>query len=177
MNNKEKYTKRKLIRSWILMIILVVAVFFLSVFIFNTDYLSPKVDELTASYISFNNVESTDIIKVSNIKKMNDTNGKSYKNKSSVSFNVNGKKGTNYEVVLYPIGTILNNCNVKFYLENNVDKITNNLNNMDRKVDDGIVVYKSTIGKEGKFKLKLWVDDSCDEKFKNLSYEVKVKLG
>ena len=46
---------------------------------------------------------------------------------------------------------------------------------MEKKEDGGIVIYKSTIGNEGKFTLKLWVDDDYNKSFKNLSYEVKIK--
>ena len=65
MKKIKKRKKEKHIFSWILMIVLIIIVFCLSALIFNTDYLSPKIDELTTSYISFNNVESTDIIKIS----------------------------------------------------------------------------------------------------------------
>lgn len=175
MKKIKKRKKEKHIFSWIFMIVLIIIVFCLSALIFNTDYLSPKIDELTTSYISFNNVESTDIIKISNIKRMDDDTGKSYRNRNSVSFNVNGKKNTNYEIVLYPIGTIISDDSVNFYLKNNVDNVSNSLNNMEKKEDGGIVIYKSTIGNEGKFTLKLWVDDDYNKSFKNLSYEVKIK--
>ena len=81
MKKIKKRKKEKHIFSWILMIVLIIIVFCLSALIFNTDYLSPKIDELTTSYISFNNVESTDIIKISNIKRMDDDTGKSYRNR------------------------------------------------------------------------------------------------
>ena len=76
---------------------------------------------------------------------------------------------------MYPIGTIISDDSVNFYLKNNVDNVSNSLNNMEKKEDGGIVIYKSTRGNEGKFTLKLWVDDDYNKSFKNLSYEVKIK--
>ena len=90
--------------------------FFFGYIIFETDYLQSGVDELTASYISFNNAKSTDVLRINDISKKNDEKGKKQTNKSNKSFDVKGKENQEFEVTLYSSGNTIDEKYVKYYL-------------------------------------------------------------
>ena len=71
-NKKNQIRNNKIKKSSVALLIFVI-VMTLSAFylISGTDLLLPSIDEATASYISFNNSKSTDMLKINNLKKKN----------------------------------------------------------------------------------------------------------
>ena len=87
----KRYTKKSIYKLSLITISFVLLAFFFGYIIFETDYLQSGVDELTASYISFNNAKSTDVLRINDISKTNGEKGKNHTNKSNKSFEVKGK--------------------------------------------------------------------------------------
>ena len=72
-NSKKRQQEMKIQRKVIFQcVILSVLVLALTYFILNSNVLKSKVDEVTASYISFNNSKTTDMLKISNLSKQNE---------------------------------------------------------------------------------------------------------
>ena len=148
----------------------------ISYVIFATNILEPKIDGVTASYISFNNSNSTDMLKIVNLLKLNEDIGKSSLNNSKVDFNVAGNEDKEYQVVLYPTGNDINNKYVNALLSINKEKkVLDKLSNMETTEDGGIIVYQGTLLKENKIKIQMWIDNTYKEKIDNISYEIKIK--
>ena len=100
MKNKKKkkiYFKKIFICS-----ILGILVFLLTYFIFETNVLEPKINELTTSYISFSN-NKTDKLRINNIKKLSNKIGKSSFNNSNLVLDITGDKEDLYNIVIYKI--------------------------------------------------------------------------
>ena len=76
MLTRKRYTQKKIYKLSLMTIFLLLLAFFFGYIIFETDYLQSGVDELTASYISFNNAKSTDVLRINDISKKNDEKGK-----------------------------------------------------------------------------------------------------
>ena len=91
MLTRKRYTQKKIYKLSLMTIFLLLLAFFFGYIIFETDYLQSGVDELTASYISFNNAKTTDILKVINLSKKSDKKGKQDTNKSNKTFEIKGK--------------------------------------------------------------------------------------
>ena len=171
----KRYTKKSIYKLSLITISFVLLAFFFGYIIFETEYLQSGVDELTASYISFNNAKSTDIMEISNIKKMNDKNIKQRTNKSYKTFEVKGKENQEFEVTLYSLGNTLDEQYVKYYLSRGNEKKEGNLLDTDKNVDNGKIIYKGKINKNNKFIIYMWIDDNYDKSVKNISYEIKIK--
>lgn len=173
---KKRYRRKKVYQTAFITAILLVLVISISYFIMTTDILSPKVNELTASYISFNNSNSTDMIKVSSLNKMSNTKGISYKNKSTTNFKVEGKKGSKFKIVLYHLGNMIEDEYVKFALmKKNKVILEDNISNMKETNDDGRIIYEGTIKKTEEYTINMWIDKSYEKSPINISYEVKIK--
>ncbi len=157
----------------ILSCILVLALGYL---IFETDILRPELNEMTASYISFNNSNTTDMLKISNLEKASNKKGKSSANTKSVSFKVTGKKNTPYDIVVYPINKDNDFKNIKFSLTEN-DELLNSstLNSKPVSSDGGIIIYRGKVKESGKLTLRMWLTRKYHKNAHNLSFEVKVK--
>lgn len=172
-NKKRKQQQNKLLIYTILLCGLVVGI---SYVIFATNILEPKIDGVTASYISFNNSKSTDMLKIVNLSKLNDDVGKSNINTSKVSFNVAGAKDKEYQVVLYPIGNDINNKYVNILITINKEKkVLEKLDKMELTDDGGIIVYQGTMLKENNVKINMWIENTYKDKADNISYEIKIK--
>lgn len=174
---KKRYTKKKVRKMTLLTLCLVLLVLSLSYLILYTDILTPEINELTASYISFNNIYNTDVLKINYIPKMKDKYGKSRYNLHSINFNVKGPQKEPYNIILYPIGNNIDEKDVKFYLENNNKKYIDNLSSAKRLEDGGLVIYNGIINNEGRFTLRMWIDYESHQSIKNISYEVKIEQG
>ena len=172
---KKRYTKNNIYKLLLVTVFLILLVFFFGYIIFKTDYLQPGVDELTASYISFNNAKSTDILKSTNIKKMKKEKTKTNLNDSNISFEVSGDKNQEFEIVLYSLGNNIKDENIYFYLENENVKDENNLSKVETASDNGKIIYKGKITDNNKYKLYLWIDNDYKGNTKNISYEIKIK--
>lgn len=181
--NKKKLSKKKQLElqnqrkviSYCLFLCLLVLL--LTYFIFYKDTLKTSVDEVTASYISFNNSKTTDMLKISNLSKMKDKKGKSILNTSTKTFDVNGNVKEKYEVVVYALGNQVDESYVKYalYDENNNEISKGILNDLAQSADGGKVIYQSSIKKNNKLKLNMWLSKKYQGNTKNISYEIKIK--
>lgn len=170
------YTKRDVIIREIFTCLLVVFVFAFTFFSLLSVEFNTKINELTTSYISFNNNDTTDMIKITNLKKMTNSNGVSFKNHSTKRFDISGSVGDRYKIILYHTGNDIDSRFVHYSLRiNGIDKEKKVLTNMMSLEDGGIVIYDGVIGKENDCVLKMWIDNSYNKSVKNISYEVRIK--
>lgn len=172
---RKRYTKRSVLKTAIPTFILLILVVGIAYGIFHTEWLRPKVNEITASYISLNTNETTDVLKITNLRLLSEKQGKT-KNKSTQEFQITGEKDTIYQIVLYHLGNQVDESYVHFYLENEKsDKVEGVLSNREETFDGGRVLYEGTIKDAKKWNLKMWVDKSYHKEVNNVSYEIRIK--
>lgn len=182
--NKKKLTKKQrqqmkkqLYKSIFCSIFLSLLVIAFGYLIFKTDILQPRVDEVTASYISFNNSNTTDMLKINSLKKMSDEKGSSSFNKSYVEFEVTGSKKSNYDIVVYSIINKIDYKYVKFCLISDNEVINSgNLEDLKLKSDGGKILYQGSLNKSVPMLLRMWVSNDYESKVGNTSFEIKVKI-
>ena len=138
----KRYTKKSIYKLSLITISFVLLAFFFGYIIFETDYLQSGVDELTASYISFNNAKSTDVLRINDISKKNDEKGKKQTNKSNKSFEVKGKENQEFEVTLYSSGNTIDEKYIKYYLIRDNENKEGNLETTVKTIDNGKPVIK-----------------------------------
>lgn len=172
---KRRYTKKRIYKNLLKTILLIVLASLIGYFIFKSDILSPGIDELTASYISFNNTDKTDMLKITNISKKNEQKGISTKNKSSVSFYIDGDRDSKYQIVVYPVGKVIDEDNIYFYIENKKENIIKKLSATPTKVDGGKILYQGSINGKEHFVVRMWIDKKINKKVSPLTYEIKIK--
>lgn len=175
MKNKEKKNNRIKKRSIVLLIFIVVLTISVFYLINETKLLIPKIDEATASYISFNNSNSTDMLKINNIKRMKHKIGKSFLNTYKETFNVSGTKNENFNIELYSIGNKIDKKYINYVLlkNNNIIEI-GNLENKEETNNGGIILYQGKIINNNSYEIKMWIDEDYKEKPQNVSYEIKI---
>ena len=175
MKNKEKKNNRIKKRSIVLLIFIVVLTISVFYLINKTKLLIPKIDEATASYISFNNSNSTDMLKINNIKRMKHKIGKSFLNTYKETFNVFGTKNENFNIELYSIGNKIDKKYINYVLlkNNNIIEI-GNLENKEETNNGGIILYQGKIINDNSYEIKMWIDEDYKEKPQNVSYEIKI---
>lgn len=175
MKNKEKKNNRIKKRSIVLLIFIVVLTISAFYLINGTELLIPKIDEATASYISFNNSNSTDMLKINNIKRMKHNIGKSFLNTYKETFNVSGTKNENFNIELYSIGNKIDKKYINYVLlkNNNIIEI-GNLENKEETNNGGIILYQGKIINDNSYEIKMWIDEDYKEKTQNVSYEIKI---
>ena len=172
---RKRYTKKSVMKAAIPAFILVMLVITLTHIIFNTEWLRPKINEITASYISLNTNEKTDALKISNLYKMSDNKGKG-NNTQSQSFQITGEKDKTYQIVLYHIGNAVDESYVNYYLTNEKnEKMEGNLANKEQTVDGGRILYEGNLLNGKNWNLKMWIDKSYKEETHNISYEIRIK--
>lgn len=174
--SKKKFQQRqKLIKQTIISVLLCLLVISISYMIFKTNILQPSVNEVTASYISFNNNDNTDEIKINNIKKMSNEIGKSIANTKYNKLLITGEKNTNYELVIYQI---TNNIDLEYIniaiTIGNKTYITN-LKEAINSDDGGIVIYKGSVKEEKELTIRMWVNKKYSEKVKDNSFRIKIR--
>lgn len=175
---RKRYTKKSVIQAAIPTLFLVVLVCVGAYYIQQGEWIQPEIDEITASYLSLNNNETTDMMKITNLHKMSDKNGHLSKNKCSKNFQITGKKDATYQIVLYHLGNRVEEEYIKFYLTNEKEQfIENILSNMPDSPDGGKIIFEGTMEDGKKWKLKMWVDKSYKYEVTNVSYEVKIKTS
>ena len=175
MKNKKKKNNRIKKRSIVLLIFIVVLTISVFYLINETKLLIPKIDEATASYISFNNSNSTDMLKINNIKRMKHKIGKSFLNTYKETFNVSGTKNENFNIELYSIGNKIDKKYINYVLlkNNNIIDI-GNLENKEETNNGGIILYQGKIINDNSYEIKMWIDEDYKEKPQNVSYEIKI---
>lgn len=175
MKNKEKKNNRIKKRSIVLLIFIVVLTISAFYLINGTELLIPKIDEATASYISFNNSNSTDMLKINNIKRMKHNIGKSFLNTYKETFNVSGTKNENFNIELYSIGNKIDKKYINYVLlKNNKIIEIGNLENKEETNNGGIILYQGKIINDNSYEIKMWIDEDYKKKTQNVSYEIKI---
>lgn len=163
INKKKLYFKRIFICS-----ILGILVFLLTYFIFETNILEPKVNEITTSYISFSN-NRTDELKINNIKKLSNKIGKSSFNNSSLKLNITGDNDTLYNIVIYKINSNIDDNYIKCFIDKEIT-----LSEVETTSNNGKIIYSGKINNKNKV-LRMWIDKKYKGKVKNNSYEIKIE--
>jgi len=172
---KRKTKKKRLKKNIFNCVILLILVFALSYLIFVSNILEPHIDEVTTSYISFNNSYGTDMLKLTNLQKQKDEKGKSVINKQSIELKLTGTKNSKYSIIVYPISNKIDNQYVKFHLISSEAAITNSLSEMPISKDGGIIVYTNKTGVEDTITLRMWISSEYKDKVNDNSYEIKIK--
>lgn len=172
---QEMKIQRKVIFQCVILSVLVLA---LTYFLLNSNVLKSKVDEVTASYISFNNSKTTDMLKISNLSKQKKSVGESIFNNSTKTFQVAGEKNKEYEIVVYALGNKVDEEYVSFTLvDNNENKLSSNtLSKMNSTPDDGRIIFTGKIDSKTTLKLNMWLSNNYKGNTKNISYEIKIKI-
>lgn len=174
-NIKSRYTKKEVIKISIIMILIIILILILTYCIFKTSLLDPIKDEKATSYISFNNSNATDMLKVSNLKKMSNDRGSSDKNESTTKFEVTGDKDSIYQIVLYHIGNSISEEYIHFELSDTKELENRLLSEMTENASSGRIIYEGIIDGKKEYELKMWVDKEYEEETNNISYEIKIK--
>lgn len=175
-NKKRKFQDNKIKKSSVVLLIIVVVLTISAYYLINeTDILLPSIDEATASYISFNNSNSTDMLKITNLKRMKHEVGKSILNSQKVNFSISGKNDEEFNIELYSIGNIIDKKYINYVLLNNDEIIEiGNLENKTENYNGGIILYQDKIVKDNSYELKMWIDKEYPKKVNNVSYEIKI---
>lgn len=174
ISKKQQRQRKQLVKNTMISALLCLLVLGTSYVIFETDTLQPSVNEVTASYISFNNNDTTDDIKINNIKKMSNDIGKSIVNTKSSVISVSGEDNKEYQVVIYPV---INNIDLKYInyaITIGNDVYNNDLVSMPVGTDEGIVVYTGKVNKEKKITIRLWISKDYEGEVENNSFKIKV---
>ena len=174
LSKRQLKQKQQLYKNTVISILLCLLVVSISYIIFITDFLKPRVNEVTASYISFNNKDTTDMIKINNLKKMSNDIGKSIVNTKYSQLVVRGENNSNYQVVVYPI---INNIDLKYI--NYAISVDNNIymDNLDTEKltdDEGIVIYSGVVTEEKKITIRMWVSKEYEGEIENNSFNIKI---
>ena len=177
LSKRQQKQRRQLLKNIVISSLMFFLVLGISYLIFKTDILQPEVNEITASYISFYNNDTTDMIKINNIKKLSDDIGKSVVNTKSYELVVSGEVDSNYQVVVYPM---INNIDLR-YINFSITKgnitYNNSLNEMPNALDDGIVVYNGKVDNEKNITIRLWVSKEYEGDIDNNSFSIKINPG
>ena len=156
-------------------IIVFLCVLVLSYTMFFTDVLNPTIDELTSSYISFNNINN-DNIKISNLKKMSDRKGNSIFNRSFARFNIYMNKDSKYMIVVKDNNKVIDSNYVYFSLNINNKNITiDKLGNMKRINNNEYIIYEGENGNKDRINIKMWISKEIKDSVLDTSYEVYIK--
>ena len=173
MKKRVKRTKTiKVIKQSIICLFLLLTLIGFNIYIFKNNLITPRLDELTTSYVSFYNQYSTDILKITNLEKMNDSKGK--KLKRNLEFTISGDKKISYNVLLYPIQNNIPDKYVKISIQSNNKEIVKTIDSFKKNENGGYIIYSSNKPKE-KIKVKMWVSEEYKEQTNNTSFEIRIK--
>ena len=174
LSKRQLRQQKQLYKNIVISTLMCLLVLGISYVIFITDVLQPTVNEVTASYISFNNNDSTDIIKITNIKKMSNDMGKSIVNSKYSRLLISGEKNSNYQVVIYPIINDIDLEYINYALVVDNDTYEGNLATGNMSSDEGIIVYNDVVGENNKVTVKLWVSKEYKGEVNNNSFKIKI---
>ncbi len=170
----KKKNKKQLQKQISITIVLGLLVLSFLYVILNTNVLEPHLNEMTTSYISFNNLNTTDMMKIKNIKRMSNYFGNSKWNSSSIPLTITGEKNKEYEIILY---TLTNDLEDKYIMYSIVGEETlahHSLENLEEVEDGGKILYQGNIN-NNKMVLRLWISKKWKDKVTENAFEVKVK--
>jgi len=174
MKKRKRIREKEYCQALTICIIMGIITLSLTLFIHNTNLLEPKINELTTSFISFNNQNTTDMLRVNNVEKMSDKRGESRWNPHSLSLDIKGEKNQNYEIVIYPLVNPVPEEYVKLIVKTGKDEIKENLLTSENTEDGGRIIYKGTI-KKGKTIIRIWLSNDYNGKITTNAFEVKVR--
>lgn len=174
---KQTEKQKKLIKKRIIVcIFLCLFTILLSYSILLTDFLQPHINEMTASYISFNNRNTTDMLKIMNLKKMNDKQGNSIANPKSLEFNIEVEKDLQYEISIVPINNHIEEKYIHYALTiNNNNNIVDKLSNKEKAANGERIIYQGKKRTNTKVVLRMWISKEYKKEAENVSFEIKVK--
>ena len=174
--NSKNITKR-IRTSFAILIILTILIIGLGYYIYGINILKLGINDRTANYISFNDIFDSDTIKINNVKRLSDKQGKKDK---PVELNIKSDGETlEYEIILVPINVNVDYQYIKYYITDKDNNKLNYNNLASSNISDdysGNVIYKGTINNKEKLKLRVWIDNNYKEDININSFEVKVKL-
>ena len=169
-----KITKRHIFKHLVICMTTIFLIIIFNIIVIKNNLITPKVDELTTSYVSLYNQDTTDMLKITNIEKLSDEKGKSKYNKKFISFTITSDNKDEYEVILYEIQNDIPEKYIKIEIEGNKENKISTLDKYEKKEDGGRKIY---IGKTGnkKIKIKMWVSEKYKKKINDTSFEIRVK--
>lgn len=174
MKKKEdKLEKQYHKMMWISGISIFFSIFFWYI-INGTSLLEPKINDTHLRYISFNDSNATDMLRIKNIEKMSDSVGKSKRNSHSLKLDIMGEKKAEYEIILYPLMNNISDQYIYYYLEDDSVLGMKSLDGLDKTDDGGIILYQGEMNNSSMV-LRLWISKQYRGKVKDNSFEVKVR--
>ena len=174
--NIRKQNKKRIVHQRItLCVVLTILVVAFTYIIFVTDILEPNINQITASYISFNNRNSTDMLMIKNLKKMSNQRGKSNRNKQSLSFQISSNQDNSYELIIIPINNTIDEKYINYSLTINHQTTSDSINNLKEEEVGKKILYSGTNKKNTKALLRMWISENYEGKEKDISFEIKVK--
>lgn len=173
---RKRYTQKSVIQAAIPALFLFLLALLGAYYIHTAEWLQPEINELTASYLSLNNNDTTDMLKITNLHKMTDEDGREEKNKANKDFEITGDKKATYQIVLYHMGNYVEDEYVKFSLANEKGQIIeDSLKNRAETPDGGKIIFEGKMKDGKRWNLKMWIDKSYHGGTTNLSYEIRMK--
>ena len=168
----KRTTTIKIIKQSIICLILVLSVIGFNIYILKNNLITPKLNEITTSYISFYNQYTTDMLKISKLEKLDDNKGK--RKKDDLSFTISGDNKTEYNVTLYSIQNNIPENYVKIFIQSDNKEIVKTIDSFNKNEDGGIVIYSGK-KKQEKIKIKMWISEEYKENVGNTSFEIRIK--
>ena len=166
----KKATKKQIVKHSIICMISVFLIIILNVIILKNDLFTPKINEITTSYVTLYNQDTTDMLKITNIEKMSDEKGKSKFNKKGISFTITDENKEEYITTIYEIQNDIPKEYIKIMIN---DKIST-LDKFEKAEDGGINLYTGK-SKDKKMKIKMWVSDKYKKRINDTSFEIRIK--
>ena len=177
LSKRQQRQRKQLYKNTVISALMCLLVLGISYLIFKTDILKPRVNEVTASYISFYNNDTTDMIKINNIKRLSDDMGKSIVNTKSRELKVSGEANSDYQVVVYPMINNIDLEHIKFSITDGNTTYSNNLSEVPTRTDEGMVVYNGKVDDTKKVTIRMWISKEYEGDIDNNSFSIKVNPG
>ena len=164
---KKEMQKKK---SFTVMMILFTIV--LTYLIMNSSILDSHINQLTASYISFYN-NKTDQLMIRNVKKLSTKIGKSSWNSASITFNVFGDKNQEYEIVLLPKENTIADKFIYYSLQQKKEISSSSIEKLEKTGDGGRILYKGKVN-NSKMTVRLWILKKYKDVVSDNIFEIKI---
>lgn len=171
---KKKQYKKKLRQHSLLCLFLVILVLTFTYILNKQVNKAPQLDELTTSYISFNNNNATDRLTINNLEILSERIGKSKWNKSRVVIPITGEEKQDYEIILYPLHTDTKEEYIELYIQHKKEKIRKKLSELENSSDGGKILYQGKID-HSNVKVNMWISNKYKDKKDQNSFEIKIK--
>lgn len=175
MKKKTKKTiQKRIIKQSIICTTTVLLIVLLNIVVFKNKMITPKLDEITTSYVSLYNLDTTDMLKITNIEKMSEKKGNSKLNNKSISFTVTSENKEEYVVILYEIQSDIPTEYIRIAVDDNKKTTVSSLDKFEKKDDGGRIIYTGKANKNN-IKIKMWVSEKYKDKVNDTSFEMRIK--